>query len=484
MDPPMTTQETLQNAPHPKGFWILTLASSLNVFGFGFLLSNLLQYFHSLSINIAQATTLFAVFISILYGLPAFGGYLADRFGFRSALIIGTVFSLIGSLLIAIPAITPIEWGLSLYVMGACLSTATTIGLIGLQYKLIPYKRDAGLSLFYVIFNAGYLVAGLLGAYLVQTVGYSWSMVIFTLSNLGALIIFCFVHTMVIGLHPGSEPNAPSKRFWFYLAYTVLGMGLCFVSFRHPIVNSILFWMILVGCFVYFYVLARKIESVNAKKQILAFAVLCLLGVAYNVIYNMEFELLPYFYTSSMNPHLGPWTLPNDLVTPLDPVYCVLLGPLFSMLWAYLGRRNRNLALPTKFALGLMFAAAGYYFLAILLSFSMNQLLPSYWLLVAFFLFVVGELLVVPIGYAMAPQLAPAGQVSTFSSIWMVMNGFAAVLGGYIGSDLAINLHDPLLQRNQAYHHTFVVVATVVMGLGLLFFIFLRPWVKRLITTD
>jgi proton-dependent oligopeptide transporter, POT family len=469
--------------PHPKGVWSLIFVAAFNMFGFGYLLANLMQYFHTLQVSIVQATILFAVFISILYALPLIGGYLADRFGFRIAVSTGISLSLLGSLCIAIPHLFAIEFGLSLYAVGACLSAATLTGLIGLQYKHIPYKRESGLSWFYAIFNGAYLIAGILGALLVKHISYHLTMLIFAGTSTFALLLFAAIQKNINEMHEGSIKK-PSTIIMYYGAYIVFGVCICFAAFQKPIIDSILFWVILIASFAYLMLLAQQSTKHSERNKIWVFAILCLIGVAYNVIYNTEFELLPYFFSSSFNPHIGSFVMPNDLVVPMDPVYCVILAPILGTLWAWLARHKKDLALPTKFAWGLIFAALGYLLLATVLSYSMNHRLPVYWLFLTFLLFVAGELLVVPIAYAMAPKLAPHGKVGIFSAIWTVMNGFSAVIGGYIASNLAVNLHASLFIRNTHYRSTFFVLSAIVLLLGLLTLVVIGPKLKKMLIEE
>lgn len=77
----------------------------------------------------------------------------------------------------------------------------------------------------------------------------------------------------------------------------------------------------------------------------------------------------------------------------MNPIFIVVLAPVFGTLWTALAARHRNPTIPTKFGLGLLGLSAGFFVIAWGASRATeaSPVSPA-WLVVTYFLFTVGEL--------------------------------------------------------------------------------------------
>ena len=60
---------------------------------------------------------------------------------------------------------------------------------------------------------------------------------------------------------------------------------------------------------------------------------------------------------------IGSFEVPAGWFQSVNPLFIVLLGPLFSMVWSGLARRDRNPPTPRKMALGLVLTGIGFLFM-------------------------------------------------------------------------------------------------------------------------
>jgi len=102
------------------------------------------------------------------------------------------------------------------------------------------------------------------------------------------------------------------------------------------------------------------------------------------------------------------WTVPTSWFVSIQAMFVILLSPVFAWLWVWLGPREPST--PVKFAFGLLFA--GLSFVLLLPAGAMAQrgagvLVSSLWLVAAYFLQVVGELCLSPVGNSVVTKLAP-----------------------------------------------------------------------------
>jgi proton-dependent oligopeptide transporter, POT family len=158
------------------------------------------------------------------------------------------------------------------------------------------------------------------------------------------------------------------------------------------------------------------------------------------------------------------WEMPASWLQSVNGVFIILLAPLFSALWLWMGSRNPSI--PAKMGFGLIFLGVGF---AVLAWGSMNATLetpvsPS-WLVVTYFFHTVGELCLSPIGLSSITRLSPARYVGQMMGIWFM----GAALGNLVAGRVAGLIESlPLPQL-------FGSVTMFSVGAGLLLLIFTKP---------
>jgi POT family proton-dependent oligopeptide transporter len=136
-------------------------------------------------------------------------------------------------------------------------------------------------------------------------------------------------------------------------------------------------------------------------------------------------------------------------------------APLLAWLWIRLGPRQPSS--PTKFALGLFFAGAGFALLVPAAKIAQEQgvLVSPLWLVGVYFLHTIGELCLSPVGLSIVTKLAPARIVGSMMGLWFlsiaVGNKLAGNVAGYFDTL-------PLPQLFGAVAAT-TVVASVMLAL-------------------
>jgi len=125
--------------------------------------------------------------------------------------------------------------------------------------------------------------------------------------------------------------------------------------------------------------------------------------------------------------------IPTANFQAVNPIFILLFGLVFSLLWRELGRRNLEPSTPTKFALGLVQLGLG--FLAIWLGCSTHDergMVALRWLLLGYLLHTTGELCLSPVGLSMVTKLAPSVLVSTVMGAWFLATAFSQFLAAII----------------------------------------------------
>ena len=126
--------------------------------------------------------------------------------------------------------------------------------------------------------------------------------------------------------------------------------------------------------------------------------------------------------------------VPTTWFQSINPMFIVLLGPLFSMLWVRLAKARREPSTPAKLGIGLLLLSFGF---VLMLGASRQtadggQAAMS-WVVGAYFFHTVGELCLSPVGLSAVSKLAPARFASLMMGVWLLSSFVANYLAGLIG---------------------------------------------------
>jgi POT family proton-dependent oligopeptide transporter len=160
------------------------------------------------------------------------------------------------------------------------------------------------------------------------------------------------------------------------------------------------------------------------------------------------------------------WDIPTEWVISFDPIFVIVLAPLFALLWTKLGARQPST--PIKFALGNV--VIGLAFL-LFLPWAADVGPSTPLLAVAFIVlvFAIGELLISPIGLSLATKISP----KVFRSQTVALYFLSVALGTAMSGSLA-GYYSPL---HEALYFGSVGVAAVVVGLIV---VAISPMIRRL----
>jgi POT family proton-dependent oligopeptide transporter len=132
---------------------------------------------------------------------------------------------------------------------------------------------------------------------------------------------------------------------------------------------------------------------------------------------------------------IGSFEVPAGWFQSLNPLFIVLLAPIFSSAWGWLGKSGRNPATPRKMVLGLVLTGIGFLaMVAAVYEHAATGKASMWWLVIAYFFHTTGELCISPVGLSMVTKLAPLRLASLMMGVWFLINFFANWIAGIIGS--------------------------------------------------
>jgi POT family proton-dependent oligopeptide transporter len=475
----------------PKGLYVLFSTELWERFGFYTVQTILILYLtKGLLFSDHDANLLYAAFAALLYLTPTFGGYIADKYlGFQKAIIIGGILFMLGYFLMATHQHILFFLGLSILIAANGFFKPNVSSIVGTLYRDDDPRRDSGFTLFYMGINIGAVIPPLFSGTLVEH--YGWHAGFFT-AALGMIIC---LFTFIIGkrrfdnkgLAPADSPlnkdQLARQKFYFLFAVGLVVAVACFyLALSFPETTSILV-VIAAVVFVGFIIFSMLGEAKAARHKMYASLVLMVISVAFWALYNQTFTSLTLFADRNMVPYIWGFRVDAEFMQGFNPFFIIILSPLVSKLWIYLGKRNLTLSFPMKFSLGVLLVSLGFLVLGLGTQFFAHAAVVSpWWLVMGYFLQTSGELLLSPIGLSMITVLSPKHMVGMMMGVWFfsISSGYAAA--GYLANLAAVPEHTSKIASLAIYNHAFWLFGGVSLVLSLLTF-FLIPSLKRMIGT-
>ncbi len=149
---------------HPAGLYALFATEMWERFSFYSMLALFTLYMQDskdgFSWTPAQATSLYANYLMFVYASPLIGGWLADKvLGYRKAVMIGGFFFMAGHGLLSIPALWAVYVALACLVIGNGFFKPNVSTMVGNLYPEGSHLKDRAYNIFYMGINVGAFLA-------------------------------------------------------------------------------------------------------------------------------------------------------------------------------------------------------------------------------------------------------------------------------------------------------------------------------------
>ena len=126
--------------------------------------------------------------------------------------------------------------------------------------------------------------------------------------------------------------------------------------------------------------------------------------------------------------------VPTSLFQSINPIYIVLLAPLFAAMWQWLGKRGLEPSAPAKFGLALVQVGLGFLvFVWGAKLVGVAAMTPVMFVFLIYLLHTTGELCLSPVGLSAMTRLAPLHLGSFIMGAWFYMTAVGNFVAGKIG---------------------------------------------------
>ncbi|WP_335872569.1 peptide MFS transporter [Bacillus sp. 2205SS5-2] len=435
---------------HPKGLFTLFFTEFWERFSYYGMRAILVFYMYyevskgGLGIDQNTAYAIMSIYGALVYMSGIIGGWLADRvFGTSKAVFYGGILIMIGHIVLAVPgSITMFFLSMFFIIIGTGLLKPNVSSIVGEMYSERDHRRDAGFSIFYMGINLGAFLAPLV----VGTVGMKYNFHLgFGIAAVGmflGLVVFMLTKKKSLGLAGTtiSNPLSPTEKR-SYIKYLAIFLVILAITLFITIPRGWLTFeafIALVGILgfviptLYFVTMYRSPKTTLVERsRIIAYIPLFIASVMFWAIQEQGSTILAGYADKRTQLEFAGLTISPAWFQSLNPLFIIALAPVFAWLWVKLG--DKQPSVPKKFSLGLLFA--GLSFLVILLPVYLSgegTLVNPLWLVLSYFIVVLGELCLSPVGLSATTKLAPAAFSSQTMSLWFLSNAAAQALNAQI----------------------------------------------------
>lgn len=397
---------------------------------------------------------------------------------------------------------------LSLVIVGNGLFKPNISTMVGSLYTQGDRRRDSGFTIFYLGINLGSVFSQAIAPVLAVALGW-WAG--FGLVAVGMTISWLMMHFdggRLTGYGEPPEGIAHKTKLliyvailvaipvaWLLLDNTVLtaaaaqaaakaGDGVFGYLASLPILGKAMIFAFVISI-IGIPLWALRAGSRDQFEKMLAAIILVVFSVVFWTLFELAGSALTLFAERSTDRHLiGGYEMPGGQVQIFNPIFIVMLAPVFAALWLKLGAKGREPSIPVKFAIGLILVGAGYLVVVLGSQFADSQFrVALIWVALLYLLHSVGELCLSPVGLSMITKLSMAKVVGLMMGTWFLGISMAQYVGGIITQFASVETVGGAVTNPKVALETYVGVFQTIGSTAVIFGVLLllvSPLIKRI----
>ena len=388
----------------------------------------------------AKAYMVFGIFSALLWMLPVAGGWLTDRFfGIKRSLVLGGVIFSLGYLILTFSTnFSTVIIALALIAIGNGFFKPMPASLLSKIYNNNPTESKAAFTLYYMSINIGGLVASAIAPLVALYTSYGVAFFLSVVGMLLGLANFLFRIKWFKDVHNDIESHPFSFGLFVKIVLSVIILLSICIALLHFL--DISFYLtLIVGLIVFVYLLAlTKVNpSVSERFRQYVGILLLLESIAFYIIYIQVFSTFILFAKSNVNLSIFGFNISPGNIVLFDLIAIIVLGPCIAKLYKTLAKHNLHVTVATKFAIGQILAGLSVLALALIaILFATDGYINVGWLIVVFFIYGAGEILISALGLSMTALYFPQRIISFAMGAWFLTTAIGGVLTGKLGATI------------------------------------------------
>jgi POT family proton-dependent oligopeptide transporter len=435
-----------------------------------------------LGLSDAKASLIYGTYTMSVYMMSIPGGTIADSLlGARQSVLVGGIIIACGHFSMAIPNDTTFFLGLLLVVLGTGLLKPNISAMVGGLYATGDVRRDAGFSIFYMGINVGAFAAPLVTGFLAKhswfkawlgrqgfNPDHSWHWG-FAAAGVGmvlGLIVFVVFGQGLkqVGPPPVRAPGAWKKPVLMFLGTLVI-WGVAWFSDRPGFTWLRSLFLLGPIALMIWFGFSKDVETRRLGAVFFFFVG----AFVFWALFEQAGSSLNLFADRFTTTHVLGFEFPSPWYQSANPLFVIILAPLFALLWTRLGARQPSS--PLKFTIGLFLLALAFCVMIPAARLAAAGRVSPLWLLALYFLQTCGELCLSPVGLSTFTKLSPPKLVGAMLGVWFLAAAFGNKFAGVLASSFG---EGDVAHLDQFFSQQALAVA-IVAGI----FLALVPWVRN-----
>ncbi|HEV2803620.1 MAG TPA: oligopeptide:H+ symporter [Chthoniobacterales bacterium] len=470
----------------PEGTAALFFIQIFSTLGFAVLYSTLVLYATKhLQLSVKAATMLMGVFGAFNYGLHLFGGYLGGRFLSNRNLFVGSMgLQVIGCACIASGTLALFYVGLALFLTGSGLNVTCINMMLTQRFAPEDPRREGAFLWNYAGMNVGFFVGFTAAGYYQATESYSSLFIFATLGNFAAIVLALLWWKTLADRNTPLLEVAPKQFRLRVVAGLAILIGLVPVVWfmlQRPGSTGIILKAISGAVAATLIYLTVRHPDRRERRNMTAFLILAIGSLMFWSLYQMAPSGLMLFAVNNVDLMMGPVQIQPQWIQNINTVCIVIGGPLLASFFIRMRARGWRIDIPRQFAASLLLMAVAFLILPLGIKLAGDGKSAFAWLFASYVLQSIGELLIMPIGYAMIGKLAPKQYQGVMMGSWMLVTGLASLFAGDFSGMVPEPTGTGAAATNPEYAMLFAKlgIGSLVVGIALAV---LNPFLRKLIT--
>ena len=389
---------------HPKGLYVLFATEMWERFSFYSMLAMFALYMRDttgqgFAWSVDDTQALVSNYLMFVYASPLVGGWIADKkIGYRKAVMIGGLFFMAGHLLLSIRSIGVVYAALACLVIGNGFFKPNVSTMVGNLYTEGSHLKDRAYSIFYMGINVGAFLAPVVMEIVQSRFGYHPA---FAVAAGGMLISVLILWRMKKYVEMADRPGRRGASETANAAAVTVDAPPASVSHQNAI------------------------DAVPDWKRVAALIVIFLIVIVFWMVFHQNSTTITYWANDNTD-----WKVSGIISNAINPMWVILLTFPLVGFWAWLDKKGLEPSTPTKMVFGMVMTALAFFVLFIAAKTGEASLAPGadpyaykmspVWLLGAYGVLTLGELMLSPMGLSLVSKVAPIRMRGLMMGGWFV----------------------------------------------------------------
>lgn len=370
---------------HPKGLYVLSAAVMCERFSFYIMLSVFALYMldttgQGFAWGREETSSLVANYLTFVHMSPLIGGWVADKTRYRKVLMISGLFLFLGHFLLSFRSIVLVFLALICLVIGIGLFKPSISTMVGNLYSEGSHLKDRAYNIFYLGINVAVFLALIVADFMLSSYGFHPTFAVAAGSMVLSLLILWKWKKYLESVDP----------------FVIKGSKTVYLA----------------------------TETVPNWKRVSALLVFFLIIMIFWMYFHQNSTTIMYWGYENTN-----WNDPG-IIANISPAWVIILTfPLIGF-WNWLDKRGLEPSTPMKMVTGMVLTALAFVIFFIAAEIGESSVatgagpydfkMSPAWLIGAYGVFTLGELMLVPMGLALVSNIAPAKMRGVMIGGWFV----------------------------------------------------------------